>query len=160
MILVITGRRISRQSRTNVVGIGSKQQVFLLDARIKSCTSSWDNKLNLEIGRSILQSMESVEPTLQTCGGWLSRSERILEIFLMKKAPISLTSCCLSSCGGKTGVLAMFKRFLLTLKRCLRSLQYYYWKWDHCSSPAEPCSLERSHSSYFSWTEWGQTDIS
>ena len=158
MILVITGRRISMQSWTNFVGIGSKQQVFLLDARIKSCTSCWDNKLNLEIGRSILQSLESLEPTLQTCGGWLSRSERILAIFLMKKAPISLASCCLSSWGGKTGLLAMFKRFLLTLRDGWD--HYYYWKWDHYSSPAEPCSLERSHSSYFSWTEWGQTDIS
>ena len=63
-----------------------------------------------------------LESILQTCGERLSRSERILAIFLMKKVLNSLASCCLFSCGGKTGVLGMFKRYLLTLKRCLRSL--------------------------------------
>ena len=46
MILVIIGRRIPKHSKTSFVGIGSKEQVFFLDVRINSCTSSWDNWSN------------------------------------------------------------------------------------------------------------------
>ena len=53
MILAITRRRISKHSKTSFVGIGSKEQVFFLDARTKSRTSSRDNKSNLERGSSI-----------------------------------------------------------------------------------------------------------
>ena len=113
------GRRTSicKQSNNSFVGIGSKPQDFLLDARTRSCTSSWDRELNLKSRESISMSLES-QSVEACCLSWLSRSTWIWSIFLMKNIPISLANFCLSSCSGKTGLPVMFKSFLLTLNRC------------------------------------------